>query len=211
MSTAKDIIAAVSPSLGDRFNVWIDLNQALRLIAKRLRYHMSALVQGDLSEDALAGDEYVIMPDDFWGLIAAPNISTLNYTLEPLPNRQMKLEYKSPGQPRWYELVGKKLILTPSTASDITINGTYFVKPPNISKPSDEIPYNELFDDAIQYALVMKHSSRSEIPAAMQIFTQQLNDSVDEIIPFIERQAPARIPQNSDINYQTNTDYNYGR
>ncbi len=100
---------------------------------------------------------YADLPSDFWGLVdrgVLPYISTKSYSLQPLPDEQLPIQFKSGGDPYWFKIKGMKLYLTPPAGSNITIKGDYFQKPASITRMTDTIPFNELLDAPIQEFIV---------------------------------------------------------
>ena len=91
------------------------------------------------------------------------------------------------------------LELTPPTSSDITINGDYFAKPTEIKAPADTIPWNGVFDDAIQEFLikwyVVGSGGKAEQILSLKDF---FNDAVDSVVPIRDKTAPAHITEEID-------------
>ncbi len=203
MSQVKDILAGISHRVPNRTNIYPSLNNALRLIAKRLRYHDSSLVRGELGVSVAALASSASMPEDFWGLVTAPYILSTMRELKPLPNQQVKMSYSGNSTPRYYKMAGHTMNLTPGTASDITINGEYFKRPAALTKPSDEIPYNELFDDAIQEVLIHIHTTGRDANSLM-VVRELINSLVDEVVPYIDRAAPVRFEDSAGLDALVN-------
>lgn len=138
-------------------------------------------------------DDYCDLPTDFWGLIGKPWDEDKTYPLDPLPSQETRLQYPSAGSPLYYEIVGRKIYVTPATASDITIKGDYYKKPTSITGTSDTLPYDELFDDAIAELVVFlyKHSDVQVSQQALESFMQQ---NVDRIAARYGKIAPKQVP-----------------
>lgn len=200
MSSARDIIDGIKHRLPSRVNLYPTLNRTVRMVSKRLFFHKSSLVKGALSVTITADSASASLPSDFWGLMEAPYISTDVRPLEPVPDRETKLTYSSNTTPMFYEIMGTTLYLYPGSSSEITIKGAYWSRPTAITKPSDTMPYNELFDDAIQEALLHIYSSGDSTgnPGEIGMLQNFINKSVDEIVPYIEMSAPKRLPSNLD-------------
>ena len=206
MSQVKDILAGLSHRGVNRVNVYSSLNVALRLIAKRLRWNDSSLVRGNLDIAVTAPATSADMPADYWGLITAPYILSLRRELRPLPNQQTKMSYPENSIPIYYKMAGATMGLTPGAASDITINGEYWQRPATLVKPSDEIPYNELFDDAIQEALMYVHVNGRDA-GSTAAFRELIYSLVDEVVPMLDRPAPTRFQDNAGYNSLLNGDW----
>ena len=203
MSQVKDIIDGIKHRLPDRVNIYPSLNRAVRLIAKRLMYHDSSFVRGALSvtvaEDGTSG----ALPSDFWGLAGKPYIYGKKRFLEPIPDQRYKLLYTTVSEPRYYELSGTTLNLYPGTSSEISIRGMYWARPAELDDPTDTMPYNELFDDVISEALIHIYGTGMTTgnTAELQMMTAMINQAVDEIVPYIDKQAPRIADDYLNLNY----------
>lgn len=206
MSQVKDILAGLSHRGLNRTNVYPSLNNALRLIAKRLRYYDSSLVRGNLDVAVTAPASSVEMPAGYWGLISAPYILSLRRELKPLPNQQVKMSYPENSVPAYYKMFGATMELTPGASSDIVINGEYWKRPATLTKPSDEIPYNELFDDVIQEALMYVHMTGKDA-GVTAAFRELVFSLVDEVVPMIDRPGPTRFQDNAGFDSLLNGDW----
>jgi hypothetical protein len=215
MSQVRDVIDGIRHRLPDRINLYPAINRAVRLVAKRLFYHKSAMIQGSLAVDVDAGDSTGVLPDDYWGLMSTPFILGRLDWLRPVPDLATKLSYTHSGTPLYYEVQGLvTLKLWPGTSSDIVVAGDYFQRPAGISKPGDTIPYNEMFDDAIAEALL--HVYGRSNPTQQQEGESPVNDigsmaafiykSVDEIVPYLERRAPTRFEDDLGLDALANTE-----
>ena len=205
MSTAADIIDSVRHRLPDRVNVYPALNRAVRLISKRLFYHKSTLVMGALSESVAADANSLSLPSTFWALMSKPYISGKTYPLEPVPDMEAKLNYTDDSTPIYYEIQGQTMYLYPGTSSIITIKGDYWTRPTKITSPMDTMPYSELFDDAIEEALLHTYvtgNSTGEI-GGLQNF---INKAVDEVVPYLEMKSPTRVVDNLHLDYMSNSE-----
>ena len=170
------------------------------MVAKRLKYHDSSWVKGSLAVTIAAADDSGTLPSDFWGLIGQPNISGKTYTLKPLPTRTTKLIYTSDSIPIWYEVIGATLNVIPGSTDGCTINGYYWAKPTKITAPDDTMPYQELFDDTIQEALLYAHAGGMTDANYIGIMENFINKSIDEIIPGLEQVKPTKIPNATNYN-----------
>lgn len=206
MGTVADIIDSIEHRLPDRVNIYPALNRAVRLVSKRLFYHKSSLVMGALSESVSSGANSFSLPSDFWGMISAPYVSGKTYALQPVPDMDTKLNYTDDSEPLYYEIKGQTMYLYPGTASDITMMGDYWSRPTKLTSPMDTMPYNELFDDAIEEALIHTYitgNSTGEI-GGLQSF---INKSVDEVVPYLDRKATVRVTDNLHLDYMTNSEW----
>jgi len=138
-------------------------------------------------------DDFGYLPDDFWGFIEKPYIDGYTWPLNPLPNPGTKLIYAATsGTPRYYELKGNRLYVTPGTGTDITIIGDYWQKPAKLTTMDDYLPWNELFDDAIE-----EYLSRvliAGVAATDAELGKYLSGAVDLVVPKRSKKAPAQMP-----------------
>ena len=150
MSTARDVLNQVRHAVSDIYDVFGPLNEAIRVIGKRLYILRSKIIVSDLDIDIVEDDAYGDLPSDFWGLDSKPYLSGYVWSLRPLPSLEVKLSYgSSTGIPRYYEIKGSKIYVTPVSGGSYTIVGDYFAKPTEITADTDTMPYSELFDDII--------------------------------------------------------------
>jgi hypothetical protein len=100
--------------------------------------------------------DYGYLPADFWGLLdqEKPYLNGRTWPLWPIPNQDTRLQYTSPGDPYYYEIMGQKIYTYPATAANETIKGRYWQKQAKITSAEQILPYNELFDDSIVEFLV---------------------------------------------------------
>jgi len=199
MSQAKDIIDEIAHRLPDRNHVYPALNRAIRMVAKRLKYHNSSKVKGELSVSITADTSSGTFPSDFWGLLGKPYISGKTYTLKPLPDMRTKLIYSSNSVPVYYEVLGNTLNLIPGSTSAITICGYYWQRPTKITAPTNTMPYNELFDDAIQESILHVYAGGTIDPDYITTMEKIIYKSVDEIIPGIEQTPPTRMTNSMSL------------
>lgn len=199
MSQVKDIIDSIGHRLPDKNNLYPALNRAVRMIAKRLMYHDSSLVRGSLSVTISAASASGTMPSDYWGLVGKPYISTETRYLEPVPDPRYKLLYSSNSKPRYYEIVGTTINLYPGWTAGGTIAGTYWTRPTKLTSPMDTVPFNELFDDAIEEALLVTYAGQ-DVSALQNIIYK----SVDEVVPYLDKQAPYRAEDAMNLDVLTN-------
>ena len=203
MSQAKDIIDDIKHRFPDRAgNIYPALNRAIRLVSKRLKYHGSSSVKGALSVSITAGASSGTLPTDFWGLLGEPYISGETYALKPLPDLRTKLIYSTASTPIYYEIYGSTINLIPGSSGAATVLGDYWQRPTKITKPTDTIPYLELWDDVIQEALIHIYSTGGSSVDANYISMMEnfIYKSIDEVIPGLERKAPTRIEDANQYN-----------
>ena len=206
MAQVKDIVDGIKHRLPDRANIYPALNRAVMMISKRLFYHKSTLVQGSLSVSVDASSSSVSMPSDFFGLMESPYINGKTYALLPVPDQTTKLNYTSDSTPIYYEMRGPTMYFYPGTSSAITINGGYWKKPTALTPPSDEIPFNGLFDDAIQEALIQVYTSDgngSRVGALQNL----ISNAVDAVIPYLDLQAPKQFNDNLGLDFYANEEW----
>ena len=150
MSTAADIFSQVRHTINaDVYDVFGPLNEAIRVVTKRLYQIGSKIVHSDLAVSLVEDDTKGSLPADFWGLDSHPYLSGYTYTLLPLPSVEVKLSYTGTGTPKYYEIKGVYIYVTPTASGSFTIIGDYSVKPTKITASTATIPFNELFDDVI--------------------------------------------------------------
>ena len=209
MSQVKDIIDGIKHRLPDRVNLYPALNRAVRMISKRLFFHKASMIQGVLSVSISADASSGSLPDDFWGLISRPYRSTDTYTLMPVPDKEIELKYNNNSTPIYYKVSGTTLHLYPGSSGAITINGDYWKRPTKLTKTEDTMPFNELFDDAIEEALIHIYVTGDSTgnPNDISLMQNFINKAVDEVAPYIDKQAPQRVPDNVGLDYMTNEDW----
>jgi hypothetical protein len=190
MSQVKDIIDSIGHRLPDKNNLYPALNRAVRMIAKRLMYHDASMVRGSLAVTITAASSSGSLPSDYWGLVGKPYISTETRYLEPVPDPRYKLLYSENSKPRYYEIVGTTINLYPGWTAGGTINGDYWARPTKLTSPTDTVPFNEMFDDAIEESLLASYTGQD-----VSVLENIIYKSVDEIVPYIDKQAAYR-PQN---------------
>lgn len=137
--------------------------------------------------------DFGYLPDDFWGLVDKPYIDGYTWPLEPLPNQSTKLIYASnSGTPRYYELKGNRLYVTPAAGTDVTIKGDYWKKPTALTGMDDYVPWNELFDDAIEeYLSRVLIAGVAVTDADLKSY---ISGAVDMVTPKRSKKAPAQMP-----------------
>ena len=148
MSTAADIFSQVRHTINaDVYDVFGPLNEAIRVVTKRLYQIGSKIVHSNLAVALVENATYGSLPADFWGMDSHPYLSGYTTTLKPLPSVEVKLSYTGNGIPLYYEVKGVLIYITPSASGSFTIIGDYTVKPTKITASTATIPFNELFDD----------------------------------------------------------------
>jgi hypothetical protein len=174
-------------------------NMAIRTIAKRLYFHESDLVRGELSLPFLADAEYGDLPADFWGLMSKPWIVGSRGTLIPLPDVETRLTNSGSGVPRFFDVAGMRLLIFPSTASAIIVGGLYFQKPTPVEDMTDALPYNGLFDDALQEYILAALTTGNILSDTMYTaMKRMMNDAVDLVVSKRPKKAAARMPVGTD-------------
>ncbi len=208
MSTAADIFNAIKHRLpGQIPNLYPTLNNAVRAIAKRLHHNNSTLVRGELSVNVTAGASSGDLPSDFWGLMGRPYIEGQTDILVPVPDRETELQYTQPSIPQWYRLTNLFAIkLIPGSSVAAVLKGDYFQRPAKITGPTSVIPYNELFDNAIEETLIHFHGTGNTTgnPNDVQMLESFLHPMVDAVSGTIEKAAPKRIRKTNPINGRLN-------
>lgn len=207
MSTVSDIFDAIGHRMPEKSNRYPALNNVVRLIAKRLFWHKSDLCVASLSVAVTASSEYASMPTDFWGLMQKPYINGKTWSLEPLPTKENALTMLSAdGEPRYFRMKGAagvwRMYLYPNNSSAITINGDYFSRPTQLTKLSDTIPFNEMFDEVIQEGMVLFYTQGGTALANI------ISEAVDNIVPLMDKTTVTQFPYPSELEFNTltNTD-----
>lgn len=154
------------------------------------------------SEITITSDaEYGFLPADFWGLMEdKPYVdgTSRKWELDPLVNQQTKINYLSASEPRWFQIKGNRLYVTPATNSDIIIKADYFQKPSEIGDPDDTLPYDELFDDVIAESVVRLYSAGTQNEAGLTAFRLFLEEQVNLIASLRDFSTPKRMPVGID-------------
>ena len=192
MSQVRDIIDAIKHRLPDRANIYPALNTAVRTISKRLKFHDSSMIKGELSITVTADSSSGTVPTDYWGMLERPYVSGEIRTLTPIPNQRTKLLYTDNTTPQWYEIIDRTINLYPGTSSEITLKGAYWKKETQLTKLTDTMPFSEMFDDAIQESLVRTYPTGESMGSFIIA-------AVDEMVPGLEKRSATRITQ--AVNY----------
>jgi hypothetical protein len=118
-----------------------------------------------------------------------PYLSTRTWTLVPLPNQDVDLQYSGPGEPLYYKIRGSKIYTTPHAGGNYTIMGDYFQRPTAVTAATSTVPFNELFDDLIAEYIAMYF--RNDVTAVeRQILERELKDGVDLAASKYDRRSP---------------------
>ena len=187
MSTAADLLKQVRHAIDPDMDVYGAMNEAIRVVTRRLYQINSKLVNSALSVALVADDTSGSLPADFWGLDSHPYLSGYTYTLLPLPSVEVKLTYTGTGVPRYYEIKGTSIYVTPTAGASYTIIGDYYVKPTKIAATTTTVPYNELFDDVITDYMKMYFASP---PGGVVNVPQNWLDKIDLAAGKREKKAP---------------------
>jgi len=129
------------------------LNATIDIIFRRLLLRQSDIIQGSFSQAVVAPATTITLPADFFGFSERPYISGTKCLLNPLPS-ESKMSFTEASTPRYYELRGKTATLYPTPSQNVTILAQYYKKPVKITAFTDNIPFNGLFDFAIQEAVI---------------------------------------------------------
>lgn len=224
MSTAQTVLDSIQYRADTSLSLIPVINNAVRVIAKRLYWlesdllskdaELTLLTTTDIGTDIVVdGDDQIILdtdiiysgyaalPTDFWGLKDAPYIDGQKRILEPLPNILVAAQLGSGGIPLYYRVRGPFIIVypPPSDSSVNTLIMEYFYRPTAIAAVSDTMPFDELFDDAIaEYINWFYKFGTMEGPDKMAMMKEFLHDAVDLIAVKRERRAPKRLPGGID-------------
>jgi hypothetical protein len=204
MSTVQEIIDGIKHRLPERTNIYPALNRAVVMIAKRLFYHDVSMIRGSLSVSVAADSSSGSLPADFWGLTYKPYISGKQRFLEPVPDPRYKLRYTANATPIYFEIAGTTINLYPGTTSDITILGGYWAKPTKLTSPLDTMPFHEMFDDAIQEAIIHTLTTGNSTGGEIVALQNFIMKAVDEIAPYLDKPARFRVEDGMGLNFLTN-------
>jgi len=198
MTEARQLVDAVAHRLPGQHNIYPSIDTAVKHVAKRLFWHKSNMIVSDtgLDLDMTTSDATVSLPSDFWALKGYPYPNGEKWHYTPLPDLATRLVYSSDGVSKYYEILNATLRLTPPTSTDITVNGDYFAKPTEITQPTSDIPWNGLFDDAIQEFLIKWYAvGAAGKPEYTMTIKDFFNDAVDLIVPHRDITAPDQVVQ----------------
>lgn len=131
---------------------WID--DLVQYISQRLYIMDSDLIEASFSLSYAQDIDTAALPTDFQGLTQEPWLNGQTVPLSPLPDKSYEHRYSGSGEPRHYKVRQTNLILYPPTSEATTVKGFYNQKPTEITKLTDTIPWNGLFDGMIREALV---------------------------------------------------------
>ena len=149
-----------------------------------------------ISSDAAHG----VLPSDFWGLLSKPWVVGYRWPLLSLPNIETRLVYPGAGVPRYYEIAGSSLmLLVPRVATNLTVSGLYFQKPVSIEDMYDELPWNGLFDDALQEYIIQGLTSGNILSDQMYgAMKRMMTDAVDLVVQKRPKKGPIPMPRGTD-------------
>lgn len=179
------LAAIKKPIQIDFFNA---LNATVDIIFRRLLVRKSEIIEGSFSQAVIAPTATVTLPGDFFGFAERPYLSGTTSLLDPIP-AEMKSGLSASSTPLYYELRGRTMTLYPVPVSNITVIGQYYQKPVKITSLSASVPFNSLFDFAIQEA-VIDICQMGMAAITDKNFTALLYKQIDEILPF---RAPRQI------------------
>jgi len=108
-------------------------------------------------------DSFGDLPSDFGGLIGKPYLNGKTYPLLPLPSEDIALSYTSAGEPRYYQVKGSKIYVTPHTGTNYTIKADYFAVPAMVTAATDTLPFFDLFGDAMAEAVMRTYRSGEQV------------------------------------------------
>ena len=133
---------------------------------------------------------YFDLPTGFWGLKGSPWLSGKYNVLEPLPDRETALSLQVAGVPEYYEIKGSRMYTYPSPASDVVLNGDYFVRPTAITATTDTVPFNEIFDDAIcEVTMLLYDANQTNQVTNYKLAEEIIKSYVELIAPKWDRKS----------------------
>jgi hypothetical protein len=144
-------------------------------------------------------DSYGFLPDDFWGLwdepyFLPPNAFQLleDFNLSPVPSTTVEISYISPATPHYYKIRGNLIYLTPHVNRDIVVKADYFQKPTTLTSISDELPWNDIYNDVIYEICINLFKKSGVIIKEVQAL---MNTAIDLVAMKRGRKAPHRAPR----------------
>lgn len=151
MTTVQDIINENPNRLADRKRLYPLINKAIRLVGQRLVALQSDIISTEFSLSFLADEQSKALPTDFWGMHQPPYDTTKSYHLVPLPNHQTEVQLALSGSsdPMYYKVRGTTLYVYATPGSATTFKGYYYQRPTTLTKPTDTLPWNGIFDNVI--------------------------------------------------------------
>lgn len=128
------------------------LNNAIRVVTRRLLYRKSSLLKEAFSGSFGAGISYVDLPTGYLGFCPDAPPSVSGTPMFPLPPYKYG-SYSATGTPEFYDVRGGKLNLYPTPTDATTVTALYFFKPDMLTNLSGDLPWFGLLDDLLGEAL----------------------------------------------------------
>lgn len=157
----------------------------------------SGSITGALAEERTitSVNEYFSLPSDFWGLKQNPYVDGHKYILHPLQNQELMFHMTTPSLPKYYDVKGSLIYLYPPPASDSVLKGDYFARPSEVKDKDDVIPFNELFDDAIEEVVMLLYDAdQANQVANYRLAEDIIRQYVELIAPKYDRKRPNSMP-----------------
>jgi len=132
--------------------------------------------------DATQGLYAGALPSDFFGFCERPFIQGMRWLLNPLPN-ECRAAMTSPSTPQYYELRGMRVTIFPIPTANLVLDCQYYAKPVPFALLTDGVPWDGLFDLAIQESVIQVCMSGLGV-LADKTFNAILYKQVDEVLSF---------------------------
>jgi hypothetical protein len=114
------------------------------IITGRLLLQRSDLLQEDQERDFAAGEKFTYLDDEFISFYSRPFV-TGSRPLTPLGNIDTA-GLQTPGVPRYYNLIGKRLSVLPVPDTAVVIQLPTFMRPAVLTRMTEELPFYGEFD-----------------------------------------------------------------
>lgn len=119
------------------------------IIVNLLLLKRSDLMVQMLEVTFMSGETYVSLPAGYASMAQRPYLVGKG-VLSPL-NGPATSELTVPGDPRYYDVIGRNLALFPPPADEAVVNLQAFVRPLAPEAMDDDIPFQGAFDEAYAY------------------------------------------------------------
>lgn len=191
--TAQTLLDDILPKLGSSppsgLSFFTMVNGITNLIVKRLWYHESDLVTKRGTVTINLDADNGTLPTDFLGLKGKPFVSGYLDPLEPLDESRAIYDGEK-GIPEKYEVMGTTLYVYPAASTATTLKLEYFFRPADLTALTDNIPFNDLFNDVYREA-VPRLNEQGFVLLSDPVFEKFVYDMVESLLPMRSKPLPS--------------------
>lgn len=195
MATVQTLFDSVLPRLrgvdAPMTTVVAAVNEVTEIIFDRLYKRSSDLVMTTLAASCPAGENAVILPENFRGLATRPYALATGKALLPTDETTERLLSAMSGPPTHFALAGDRLTILPHPDTDTVIGFKFYEFPDLVGGLNSETPFNGMFDRVYREGIA-KAAVFGPIAVMDQAFRAFLIDAVDDTVAIRQRYAPVR-------------------